>query len=164
MCMFMFMSIYRLWVLLVQFIIMPIFFGGNGPQSLSECFLFYISTSASKVIFSDASLESDVDEIYIISMSICNIMRFNTICNTIQYRMQYQVPYGNLIYCSSYGKSPFHIATLDHQRIIRNVFGFSSNQLYQLAQPPRYMWADARVLPMKAIQERKSVGSPAFLN
>lgn len=160
----MFMSIYRLWVLLVQFIIMPIFFGGNGPQSLSECFLFYISTSASKVIFSDASLESDVDEIYIISMSICNIMRFNTICNTIQYRMQYQVPYGNLIYCSSYGKSPFHIATLDHQRIIRNVFGFSSNQLYQLAQPPRYMWADARVLPMKAIQERKSVGSPAFLN
>ena len=140
------------------------FLGGNGPQSLSECFLFYISTSASKVIFSDASLESDVDEIYIISMSICNIMRFNTICNTMQYRMQYQVPYGNLIYCSSYGKSPFHIATLDDQRIIRNVFGFSSNQLYQLAQPPRYMWADARVLPMKAIQERKSVGSPAFLN
>ena len=29
MCMFMFMSIYRLWVLLVQFIIMPIFFGGE---------------------------------------------------------------------------------------------------------------------------------------
>ena len=77
--------------------------------------------------------------------------------------MQYQVPYGNLIYFSSYGESPFHIATLDHQRIIRNVFGFSSNQLYQLAQPPRYMWADARVLPIKAIQERKSVGSPAFL-
>ena len=80
----------------------------------------------------------------------------------MQYRMQYQVPYGNLIYCSSYGKSPFHIATLDDQRIIRNVFGFSSNQLYQLAQPPRYMWADARVLPMKAIQEREKCWITSF--
>ena len=159
----MFMLIYMLWVLFVQFIIMPICFFGVWSTVTVGVFSVYIFTSASKVIFSDASLESDVDEIYIISMSICNIMRFNTICNTIQYRMQYQVPYGNLIYFSSYGKSPFHIATLDHQRIIRNVFGFSSNQLYQLAQPPRYMWADARVLPIKAIQERKSVGSPAFL-
>ena len=86
----MFMLIYRLWVLLVQFIIMPIcFFFGVWSTVTVGVFSVYIFTSASKVIFSDASLESDVDEIYIISMSICNIMRltryaiqYNIECNT----------------------------------------------------------------------------------